>query len=301
MNHGEQSAVHDHLQRAGEGGCRKARKRDIAGEKKTSKLMRKVPVRARTAPWLRARYGLGGAGTSIRSASSRPRCQGQLSILPPPMRGGCGWKPPGPRRIFTPSARRESTLRRNGARSARAVLTNGRTTIGAPRPVVSTRTPGGVGVADALGLLVDGVVGGQGDEDGVGDEVPGRAGFGVLAANRAAGLLGDGGRVEEVERGGVAMTCTVQPRSWASFTQVSIAAVGPAPQATMVRMRRPDVTSGRRSWRRTVRRSGGCSPGPGWPGRGPGWRRMTGWRLPAAPRRQRGLYDGNASQPQCGL
>ena len=38
-------------------------------------LLRKVLVRAGTAPWLRVRYGLGGAGTSIRSASSRPRCQ----------------------------------------------------------------------------------------------------------------------------------------------------------------------------------------------------------------------------------
>jgi hypothetical protein len=34
---------------------------------------------------------------------------------------------------------------------------------------------------------------------------------------------------------GVAMTWTVQPRSWASLTQVPIAAAGPAPQATMVR------------------------------------------------------------------
>ena len=59
----------------------------------------------------------------------------------------------------------------------------------------------GVGVADAVGPFVDGVVGGRGDEDGVGDEGPGRAGFGVLAADRAAGLVGDGGRVEEVERG----------------------------------------------------------------------------------------------------
>ena len=38
--------------------------------KKSSKLMRKVPVRAGTAPWLWGRYGFGGAGTSIRSASS---------------------------------------------------------------------------------------------------------------------------------------------------------------------------------------------------------------------------------------
>jgi hypothetical protein len=35
-----------------------------------------------------------------------------------------------------------------------------------------------------------------------GDEGPGRAGFGVLAADGAAGLVGDGGRGEEVERGG---------------------------------------------------------------------------------------------------
>jgi hypothetical protein len=64
----------------------------------------------------------------------------------------------------------------------------------------------GVGVADAVGPLVDGVLGGRGDDDGVGDEGPGRAGFGVLAADRAAGLVGDGGRVEEVERGrGTAM------------------------------------------------------------------------------------------------
>ena len=59
----------------------------------------------------------------------------------------------------------------------------------------------GVCVADALGPFADGVVGGRGDKDGVGDEGPGRAGFGVLAADRAAGLVGDGGGVEEFERG----------------------------------------------------------------------------------------------------
>jgi hypothetical protein len=58
-----------------------------------------------------------------------------------------------------------------------------------------------VGVADAMGPLVDGVVGGWGDEDGVRDEGPGRAGSGVLAADRAASLVGDGGGVEELERG----------------------------------------------------------------------------------------------------
>src|ERR1035438_5976066 len=39
----------------------------------------------------------------------------------------------------TPSRRNSSTLRRNGARAARAELTNGRTTIGTPRAVVSAR------------------------------------------------------------------------------------------------------------------------------------------------------------------
>ena len=48
----------------------------------------------------------------------------------------------GPRRIFTPSVRKESTLRRNGARSARAVLTKGSTMVRTPWPVVSARTPG---------------------------------------------------------------------------------------------------------------------------------------------------------------
>jgi hypothetical protein len=89
----------------------------------------------------RGAQGCGGAGTSIRSASSRPRCQGKVAARPLPVRGGCGWIPPGPRRTVTPSARRDSTLRRNGARSARAVLTKGRTTVGTPRPVLSARTP----------------------------------------------------------------------------------------------------------------------------------------------------------------
>jgi len=35
----------------------------------------------------------------------------------------------------------DSTLRRNGARAARAVLTKGRTTVGTARPVVSASTP----------------------------------------------------------------------------------------------------------------------------------------------------------------
>ena len=59
----------------------------------------------------------------------------------------------------------------------------------------------GVGVADALGPFVDGVVGGRGDQDGIGNQGPGRAGFGVLAPDRAAGLVLDGGRVEEFECG----------------------------------------------------------------------------------------------------
>jgi hypothetical protein len=69
-----------------------------------------------------------------------------------------------------PSARRDSMLRRNGARAARAVLMKGRTTVGtASRGGLGERAEG-VGVADALRPLVDGVVGGRGDEDGVGDE-----------------------------------------------------------------------------------------------------------------------------------
>ena len=38
------------------------------------------------------------------------------------------------------------------------------------------------------------------------------------------------------------------------------------------------ITSGRRSGWRTVRPSGRCSPGPAWPGHGPGHRRMAGRR-----------------------
>ena len=60
----------------------------------------------------------------------------------------------------------------------------------------------GVGVADALGPFVDGVVGGRGDDDRVGFFGPWFAWFAVLAADGSAGLRLDGGLVEEVQGGG---------------------------------------------------------------------------------------------------
>ena len=105
------------------------------------------------------------------------------------MRGGWGWMPPGPSRIvhafgaqgFDAAAERGAAgqggvdEREHDGRDAQAGGLG--------------EDAEGVGVADALGPLVDGVVGGRGDEDGVGDEGPGRAGSGVLAADRAAGLV----------------------------------------------------------------------------------------------------------------
>ena len=118
------------------------------------------------------------------------------------MRGGWGWKPPGPSRMRTPSARRASTLRRKGGRLASAVLTKGRTTIGHFQAGGLGEDAQGVGVADAQCPFVDRVVGGRGDDDRIGYLGAGRAWLAVLAADGAARLFLDGGLVEEIEGGG---------------------------------------------------------------------------------------------------
>jgi hypothetical protein len=59
----------------------------------------------------------------------------------------------------------------------------------------------GVGVADAAGPFVDGVVGSGGDDDRVCRAGPGFSWLPVGAAGRGAGLLLEGGGVDEVQRG----------------------------------------------------------------------------------------------------
>ena len=95
----------------------------------------------------------------------------------------------------------------------------------------------GVGVADAQCPLVDRVIAGQGDNDRIGNLGAGRAWLAVLAADGAAGGLLDDGLIEEIEGAGVAMTWTVQPRSWARPTKVPMAVAGPAPHTLTDRTR----------------------------------------------------------------
>lgn len=175
---------------------------------------------------------LGGAGTSIRSASSRPRCQGKWR----PDRRRCGAGGAGCRRGRGGSGR----LRRAGSGLGEDAE--------------------GVGVADAVDPLVDGVVGGRGDEDVVGIRDRGAPGLTYWLRTGLPTWSAIAAASKKSSAAGVAMTWTVQPRSWASLTQMPTAAAGPAPQATRVRTWQPGVTSGHRSWWQTAPGPGRCSP-----------------------------------------
>ena len=132
----------------------------------------------------------------------------------------------------TPSARSALTLRANWGRDASGPLTAGSTTIGMPMPVCSASTASAYVSAtpSAHWLSTLNVAGATTIASGTRDRgMPGlrctlRTGEPVSASMSAAS--------KNASADGVAITCTVQPRSMACLTRVPSWSAGPAPQAT---------------------------------------------------------------------
>jgi hypothetical protein len=86
----------------------------------------------------------------------------------------------------------------------------------------------GVGVTDAVGPFVDGVVGGGRDDDRVGFLGPGFAWFAVLAADGRPVWDSMAAGSKKSRAAGVAMIWTVQLLSWACLIRMLMALAGPA-------------------------------------------------------------------------